>query len=137
MTIPATASETRILDRAAGSRATGGNAVQLLIDGPEVYPAMLAAIAAATRWIHFENYIIRDDETGLRFADALITRAKAGVHVRVLADWLGSFGTGRRYWRSLREAGIEVRLFRPLNFLDPLAALSRDHRKLLVVDGGT
>ena len=123
------------LDRAAGSRPIGGNAVTLLVDGTEAYPAMLELIAKAERWIHFENYIIRDDATGRRFAEALSARARLGVHVRVLADWFGSLGTSNSYWRALREAGAEVRLFRPLDLLDPLANVSRDHRKLVVADG--
>ncbi|HEX7917964.1 MAG TPA: hypothetical protein VF454_01100, partial [Gemmatimonadales bacterium] len=86
-------STTRTLDRAAGSRPIPGNAVDLLIDGPDTYAAMLAAISGAERWIHFENYIIRSDATGWRFAEALAAKAKAGVHVLVLADWLGSMGT--------------------------------------------
>ena len=125
----------RMLDRAAGSRPVPGNAVQLLIDGPETYAAMLESIASAERWIHFENYIIRSDATGQRFAAALIERAKAGVHVRVLVDWFGSIGTRRSYWRMLRAGGIEVRHFSPLGLLDPISHLSRDHRKLVSVDG--
>jgi cardiolipin synthase len=126
---------TRALDRAAGSPPIPGNAVQLLIDGPEAYPAMLEVIARAERWLHFENYIIRSDATGWRFAEALAARARAGVRVRVLADWLGSLGTDSGYWRFLRDAGVEVRSFEPFNFSDPLVNLSRDHRKLVVADG--
>ena len=126
---------TRILDRAAGSRPIPGNAVELLIDGPRTFAAMLEIIAAAERWIHFENYIIRSDATGRRFADALIAKARAGVRVRVLADWFGSLGTRGSYWRALRAGGVEVRRFRPLDPLDPLAGVSRDHRKLVVADG--
>jgi cardiolipin synthase len=126
---------TRALDRAAGSRPIPGNKVDLLIDGPEAYPAMLEVIARAERWVHFENYIIRSDATGWRFAEALAAKARAGVRVRVLADWLGSLGTNRHYWRFLRDAGAEVRIFQPFIFGDPLTNLSRDHRKLVVADG--
>lgn len=125
----------RTLDRAAGSRPIPGNAVELLIDGPATYAAMLDAIAGAERWIHFENYIIRSDATGERFAAALIARARAGVRVRVLADWFGSVGTRRRFWRTLRDNGVEVRIFSPLGLWDPISHLSRDHRKLVAVDG--
>src|SRR2546426_12768499 len=96
---------------------------------------MLAAIAAARRWVHFENYIIRHDATGRRFADALVERARSGVRVRVLYDALGSFGTSRRYWRRLTQAGVEVRAFHPLLTRHPLDVFARDHRKLLVADG--
>jgi len=125
----------RALDRAAGMQAIPGNAVTLLVDGADTYAAMHAQIAAATRRIHLENYIIHADAVGQRFADALIAKAKAGVRVRVLYDWLGSFGTPRRFWRALREGGVEVRAFGPPSLRDPLLLFARDHRKLLVVDG--
>ncbi|HET7042101.1 MAG TPA: phospholipase D-like domain-containing protein [Gemmatimonadales bacterium] len=125
----------RMLDRAAGSPPIPGNAVRLLIDGPEAFAAMLEVIASAERWIHFENYIIRSDATGERFAEALIARARAGVRVRVLADWFGSLGTRRRFWRRLRDQGVEVRIFDPPGLVDPLSHLGRDHRKLVAADG--
>lgn len=125
---------TRALDRASGSPAIPGNRVDLLLDGPVAYPVMFELIARARRWIHFENYIIHDDPTGWRFAEALAERARAGVHVRVLADWLGSRGTGRHYWKFLRAAGIEVRLFGPPRW-NLFRLFVRDHRKLLSVDG--
>ena len=97
---------------------------------------MLDVIAKAARWIHFENYIIRSDVTGRRFAEALIARAREGVRVRILYDALGSSGTRRKYWRGLREAGVEVRTFNPFRPLDLAANFSRNHRKLVVADGG-
>ncbi|HXG45211.1 MAG TPA: phospholipase D-like domain-containing protein [Gemmatimonadales bacterium] len=125
----------RAIDRAAGGRPIPGNRVRLLHDGPEIYPAMLELIAGARRWIHFENYIIRHDATGQRFAEALVERARRGVAVRVLYDWLGSVATRRRYWERLRRAGIEVRCFNPPRVLKVFGNVSRDHRKLVVVDG--
>jgi len=125
----------RAFDRAAASRPIPGNRVALLQDGPEVYDAMLAIIAGARRFIHFENYIIHADRTGRRFAEALMARAREGLPVRVLYDWLGCLGTSRRYWRALREAGCEVRAFNPFHLLRPLRAINRDHRKLVVADG--
>ena len=86
---------TLALDRAAGARPIDGNRLQHFADSPRALDAMLAAIVAARRWVHFENYIIRDDATGQRFARALAERAHAGVGVRVLYDALGSFGTSR------------------------------------------
>ncbi|HVX89554.1 MAG TPA: phospholipase D-like domain-containing protein [Gemmatimonadales bacterium] len=135
MTAAISSTTTRTLDRAAGSRPIPGNAVELLIDGPDTFRAMLAAIAGAERWIHFENYIIRSDATGWRFAEALAAKARQGVRVRVLADWFGSMGTRRKYWRFLRAAGCEVRLFSPLDLFDPVENISRDHRKLVSADG--
>lgn len=125
----------RALDRATGGRAIPGNRVRILIDGPEIFPAALDAIALARSWIHFDNYIIRNDRTGRRFLDALTARAREGVRVRVLTDWLGSAGTPRRYWQALRDAGAEVRLFGPPRLLDLSANMIRNHRKLIVTDG--
>ena len=127
----------RALARAGGARFIPGNSTRLLVDGPEVFPAMLEAIRRAERWVHFENYIIRDDATGRLFAAALAERARAGVAVRVLTDWLGSRGLGRRLAAELRSAGVEFRRFNPPRILDLLGNAARDHRKLLVTDAGT
>jgi cardiolipin synthase len=123
------------VNRAAGGRPVPGNHVQLLIDGPCAYDAMQAVIAGANRWVHFENYIIRADTAGRRFAELLARRAREGVHVRVLYDGLGSWNTRRAYWRFLRQVGVEVRPFRPLSPVDLVSNLSRNHRKLVVADG--
>ena len=123
------------INRAAGGRPIPGNQVRLLIDGPDAYRAMLDAIAGASRWIHFENYIIRADDAGWRFAEALAGRAREGLHVRVLYDGLGSIATPRKYWRFLRGAGVEVRPFRRLSPVDLVSNFSRNHRKLVVADG--
>jgi cardiolipin synthase len=106
------------INRASGGRPIPGNEVRLLIDGPDAYRAMLDVIAGATRWIHFENYIIRSDTAGRRFAEALVQRARDGVHVRVLYDGLGSWSTKRAYWRFLRDAGVEVRPVRARAVVD-------------------
>lgn len=127
----------RAMDRAAGGPPIPGNRLTLLFDGPEIYPAMLERIAAATRWIHLDSYIIRGDATGVRFADALIERARAGVKVRILTDWFGSVSTRPSYWRRLRESGASVRIFNRLNLIHLSRNFMRDHRKLLVVDGET
>jgi len=127
----------RAMDRAAGSRPIPGNRLTLLLDGPQIYPAMLDRIARATRWIHLDMYIFRSDETGQVFADALEARARAGVAVRIMTDWLGSVTTRRSMWRRLRDAGADIRFFNPPHLLRLGDNLSRDHRKLLVVDGAT
>jgi len=132
---PARGALQRAFSRAAGSAITPGNRVDLLIDGPATYAAMYAQIDSAKRRIHLENYIIHDDACGREFADHLIERSRAGVVVRVLYDWVGSFGTSRRFWHRLREAGIDVRAFGRIRLTDPLLIFARDHRKVLVVDG--
>jgi phosphatidylserine/phosphatidylglycerophosphate/cardiolipin synthase-like enzyme len=67
-----------------------GNSIRLLKDARENYPAWLDAIAGAKRFIHFESYIIHDDAVGDRFSDALIARARDGVPVRVIYDWMAA-----------------------------------------------
>ena len=133
--IPAEQSVACAINRAAGGRPVPGNRVDLLIDGPDTYRAMLDAIDQAEHWVHFENYIIRSDAAGWRFAEFLARRAREGVHVRVVYDWFGSLGTSRGYWRYLREAGVEVRSFHPPQLVDVVTNISRNHRKLVVADG--
>lgn len=123
------------INRAAAGRPIPGNCVRLLVDGPDSYAAMRDVIAGAEHWIHFENYIIRSDAEGWRFAELLAARAREGLRVRVLYDWLGSIATSRKFWQFLRDAGIEVRRFHPPHLLDIVTVLSRNHRKLVVADG--
>jgi cardiolipin synthase len=124
------------ISRAAGARRIDGNGVRLLRDAAENYPAWLDAIASAERYVYFEAYIMRDDVSGRRFADALIEKARAGVTVRLLYDWMGAFAkTPSRFWESLRAAGIEVRCFNPFTLASPLGWVHRDHRKCVIVDG--
>ena len=122
--------------RAAGAARVGGNRVRLLKDGPENYPAWLDAIGGACASVAFENFIFCEDATGRQFAAALMERARAGVRVRLVYDWLGCRGrASRRFWRALQQAGVEVRVFNPPHAAHPVGWLQRDHRKLLAVDG--
>lgn len=123
-------------ERVTGAPIIHGNNVRLLTDAAENYPAWLAAIESARDRIFFESYIIHQDDQGELFANALIKKAGEGVDVKVIYDWLGGFGTTSWFfWRRLRQGGVDVRCYNPPNLLDPLAVLSRDHRKSLVVDG--
>jgi cardiolipin synthase len=126
----------QVFQRAAGSPLITGNRVRLLRDGEENYPAWIEAIAQARETIHFECYIIHEDAVGQRFAEALMAKAREGVKVRLIYDWLGGFGkTSRRFWRRLRVSGVEVRCFNPPHLSDPFEWIMRDHRKTLIVDG--
>lgn len=126
----------RAFSRAAGAPLVGGNRVRLLRDARENYPAWLAAIAEARSHVHFETYIIHEDETGAVFADALIDAARRGLAVRLVYDWMGGFGrTSRAFWNSLRVGGVEVRCYNPPRLDAPFGWISRDHRKVLAVDG--
>ena len=128
--------EIRRLLRASDVRLTRGNAVELYVDGGAGLAAMLEAIRAARRRIHFESYIFRSDATGRRFAEVLAERARAGVEVRLLVDALGARGLDAALCADLRRCGADVVLFNPLTRLLPRwAPRRRDHRKILVVDG--
>src|SRR5699024_7486071 len=113
----------------------GGNRVQLLIDARIHFEQWLEAIGEARERILLENYLIRDDHIGRAFRDALVERARTGVRVHVIRDWMGCFGQSRRaFWKPLLEAGGEVRVYGPPHPLRPLTFVSRDHRKMLAVD---
>ena len=86
--------------RAAGAPLIPGNSIRLLRDATENYPTWLEAIRSAERWIHFENYIIANDSTGREFIEALAAKARGGVRVRVVYDWMGTkrYSAPRRQW---------------------------------------
>ena len=119
---------------------TSGNKVVLLQDGPSTYAAMNRAIASAKDHINMETYIVEDDAIGQSFSKALIEKQRAGVQVNFIYDSVGSINTPRDFFDQLREGGISVLEFNPVN---PLTAKKgweinqRDHRKLLIVDGKT
>ena len=122
--------------RAAGASLVAGNSAQLLRDGAQNYPQWLRAIQDAQRYICFENFIFHEDEVGARFAAALSERARAGVEVRLIFDWLGCLGkASKHFWRPLIDAGVLVRCFNRPRAAHPILWLQRDHRKLLAVDG--
>ena len=112
-----------------------GNAVQNFENGVEIFPAMLEAIREARSTITFETYIYWSGRIGRTFADALIERARAGVSVHVLLDWVGSSKMDDALIEEMRTAGIEVRQYHPLQWYHLTRMNNRTHRKLLVVDG--
>jgi cardiolipin synthase len=123
-----------LISRIDASPLHSGNRVDVFFRGPDAFASMLSAVNGAATEVLLEAYIWKDDQTGLAFQSALIGAARRGVRVRVLADALGSFGTKRVFWRTLRRQGIEAHLYHPLG--TPLQRLRfRDHRKILVVDG--
>ena len=126
----------RAFSRAAGAPLIGGNDVRLLKNAHENYPAWLDAIHSADDYIHFEMYIIHEDDLGWMFADALIDKARQGVRVSLIYDWMGGFGkASRSFWNHLRDGGVEVRCYNPPGLGSPFGWLSRDHRKMIAVDG--
>jgi cardiolipin synthase len=112
-----------------------GHEVQLLVDGGQVFPAMLDAIRGAQHSVCLETYILRSDRTGRRLGEGLVERARAGVAVRLLYDAIGGLGVSEGYLAELRAAGVQVAEFHPIAPWRPRFALNqRDHRKILVVD---
>lgn len=121
--------------RAAGAPLVGGNAVSVLRDSSGNYPAWLSAIAGARRSVLFENYIIADDATGREFIAVMAERARAGVAVRLIYDWMGALGVGTHgLLQPLVDAGGQIRCFNKPRLDSPFGWLTRDHRKMVAVD---
>src|SRR5688500_10825345 len=113
----------------------GGNRVEPLYNGDQIFPAMLGAIRNAKTSITFETFIYCEGEIGKAFADALSDRARAGVRVHALVDWLGSKKMDQSYLREMEQAGVQVERFHPIRWYSIGKLNNRTHRKLLVVDG--
>ena len=112
-----------------------GNRVDTLLNGDQIFPSMLEAIAGAKQSIDFETYIYWSGEIGKRFAAALSERARAGVNVNVLVDWVGSQKMDEDSIKAMADAGVDFRKYRPLRWYSLGRVNNRTHRKLLVVDG--
>jgi len=125
------------VERATGSKTLRGNRLELQYEGSSTFNSWLEGISRAQRMVYLENYLIRDDRVGRAFRDVLIEKARSGVPVYVIYDWVGCWATPRSYWKPLRQAGVHVRAFNPLSLGvgDPFGILRRDHRKLIVLDG--
>jgi cardiolipin synthase len=118
-----------------GPSIAGGNHVDAYDNGDEIFPPMLEAIAAAEKTINFETYIYWSGEVGQQFADALAERARAGVRVNVIIDWVGGMKMENALLQEMVDAGAHVELYRPLRWYNLGRLNHRTHRKLLVVDG--
>ena len=118
-----------------GPTILGGNSVKALQNGEEIFPAMLAAVRAARTTIAFETYIYWSGDIGRELAEALAERAKAGVQVNVLIDWVGGLKMDEALLEKIELAGVKVHQFRPLRWYNLVRMNNRTHRKLLVIDG--
>jgi cardiolipin synthase len=124
--------------RAASAQFVEGNTITLLKDAAQNYTAWLKAMERSTSWIHFQNYFITNDRTGRTFADVLAEKARQGIRVRLIYDWLGSLGRASgRFWDRLRDSGVEIRCFNPPRIDEPFGWIVRNHRKSITVDGRT
>ena len=125
----------RVMGVLLGPPVISGNTYRVLVNGDAIFPAMLAAIKNAERTIDFETYIYWSGAIGRQFADALTERAKAGVKVHVLLDWVGTAKMDDAMINELKTAGVEVRKYHKPHWTGLGKLNNRTHRKLLVVDG--
>jgi cardiolipin synthase len=125
----------RSLSALLGPQIVEGNRVETLVNGDAIFPAMLDAIRSAKTTITFETYIYWSGTIGREFVDALAERARAGVRVHVLLDWVGSLKMEPALLDEMRDAGIEVERFHEPLISNWGQLNNRTHRKLLVVDG--
>jgi cardiolipin synthase len=121
-----------------GPSLLAGNLTTTLVNGDRIFPAMLEAIRSARKSVNFESYVYWSGEIGEQFADALAERAAAGVAVQMILDGVGSNGVNSRYLRKLKDSGVKLVMYHPLQWYNlPFAKKldNRTHRKLLIVDG--
>lgn len=118
-----------------GPPLVGGNRTQTLLNGDEIFPSMLQAIASAKRTIDFETYIYWSGRVGQAFADALSERARTGIKVHILVDWVGSQKMDHAQLQQMADAGVDIRRYHPLRWYTIDRVNNRTHRKLLVIDG--
>lgn len=113
-----------------------GNSASFYSSGREKFAALKADIAKAKRFIYLQYYIISDDRLGNEISSLLMKKAAEGVKVKVIYDHVGSFRTRRKFFKRLREAGIEAYPFFKVHF--PVLGTRvnwRNHRKIAVIDG--
>lgn len=112
-----------------------GHSIETLVNGDEIFPPMLDAISGATETINFLTYIYWSGDIAERFAHALADKAREGVEVRVLLDWVGSIPFEQRLIDIMEGGGAMVHRFRPVHWYSLDRVNNRTHRKLLIVDG--
>jgi len=126
----------RISDAITRRPLVGGNGIEFLHNGEQVYPAMLEAIEGAERTLFLSTYIFETNDTGLRFIDALTRAARRGVDVRVIIDGVGQWYSIPQAGTLLEKQGVRVARFLPPSLIPPKLRINlRNHRKILVADG--
>lgn len=118
-----------------GPPIVGGNSIETLVNGDRIFPAMLREIRNARQTITFESFVYWEGRIGGEFADALCERARAGVRVHVLLDWVGSKRMEPAILQQLLASPIQVERYHPLTWFHLGRLNNRTHRKLLVLDG--
>ncbi len=125
----------RSMGHLMGPGVLASNKVTGYYNGDQFFPAMLEAIHGAKKSVNLETYIYWSGDMAQQFSDALTERARAGVQVHVLIDWLGSGKIDSRLLNKMEEAGVDVEKYNPLVIYRLARVNHRDHRKLLIVDG--
>ena len=125
----------RVVGSLLGPPVVRGNRIDTLVNGEEIFPAMLDAITHAQHTLDFETYIYWSGATGHAFAEAIAARARDGVRTHVLLDWVGSQSMDQAVLTLMRDAGARVEVYHPLRWYTLARLNNRTHRKLLVVDG--
>ena len=118
-----------------GAPLATGNKVEVLRNGVQFFPSMIAAIRGARKTINLEFYIYWDGEVGRMFAEALAERARAGVHVKIILDAVGSMTMSGSLIEFMRRNGIDAEWYHPLRWYTVSRYNHRTHRKLLIIDG--
>ncbi|HLQ24197.1 MAG TPA: phospholipase D-like domain-containing protein, partial [Gemmatimonadales bacterium] len=121
------------LEDYTSARVVGGNRIEVLLNGEQIFPAMLEAIGSARRTITFAQYFYGQGPIARDLARALAERCRAGIGVKVLLDSFGSRNISSEYVEQMQLSGCHVVFFRPLGRL--LTANYRNHRRILVIDG--
>ncbi len=125
----------RCMGQLLGPGILPGNRLQAFLNGEQIFPAMLGAIRGARQTITFETYIYWSGDVGRRFSEALCERARGGVRIHVMLDWVGCGRMEGKYLAESKAAGVEVEQYHPLRWYQLGRLNNRTHRKLLVVDG--
>ena len=125
----------RAAEALTGAPISEGNSVELHVNGDSIFPAIVEAIRSAKHTITLTTYVFWKGEIATEVAAELSARAREGIHVSVLLDFIGSVKMDGAVVQSMRDAGVEVALFRPPRPYAVRRMNNRCHRKLLVVDG--
>ncbi len=126
---------TRSIAQLLGPPLVNGNSIESFHNGDQIFKVMLEGIQLSKKTITFETFIYWSGEIGNRFAKALTEKAKTGVKVHVLLDWLGSRSFEESYIEEMKSAGVQVQRYRPIRWYNIARVNNRTHRKILVIDG--
>ena len=118
-----------------GAPIVGGNDVKILLNGEQIFPALVEAIRAAKKSITYAQYFVEEGPVVDEVVDALAERCRAGIPGHILLDGVGSLSMPARYTNALREAGCQVKTFRAVRPWALRRINNRNHRRILIVDG--